>query len=359
VAFSPGVGWKTIYYLLNEGLDKEGFDMTPGQWRIHFPQLSEKQALALSETLQQDKLRSFKQELERKQISYVTMVDSHYPPMLKEVNQPPWVLFLRGDHSLLNWPSLAVVGTRNPSSYGKMVTKTLVPKLVKRGLAIVSGMALGIDTLAHEAALEAQGSTVAVLGGGIDVIYPRQNRRLYERLIHEGLVVSEYPPQTSPHPGFFPQRNRIIAGLSYGVVVVEAAHKSGSLITAHLALENGREVFAVPGSVFNEKSVGTNRLIQQQGGKLVISEQDIWEELAPLLPNLPDQRQPTLEQNDTDQKENYILELMKGEKVHINELHLQSGWPLSELSRILIKLEMKNKIVALPGSFYQRLKIPH
>lgn len=359
LAVCDGVGWKTISFLLTNGLDESGFDLTPAQWQREFGKLSQKQVQALSETLKRDKMRDYQAYLRQKRIKYLTYFDSMYPPLLKEVFQPPWVLFLRGDRSLLNHPSLAVVGTRKASSYGKMAIKTLIPNLVEKGLSIVSGMALGIDTLAHEAALESDGGTVAILGSGIDVIYPRQNRGLYERLLRKGLVVSEYPPETPPHPGFFPQRNRIIAGLSYGVLVVEAAHKSGSLITAQIALESGREVFAVPGSIFSDHSVGTNRLIQQQGSKLVLSAEDIWEELAPQIPPFQLARKdqtggkhsPPLEH-----KEKIILELMESEKVHINELHRLSGWPLAQISQILIKLEMKKYIEALPGSYYQRLK---
>lgn len=357
LTLTEGVGWKSIHYLLHEGLDESGFNMSPSQWQRHFPRLSSKQAQALSQILTKDALREYKRYLDLNHIGFITIWDEEYPFLLKEMNQPPWLLFWRGNLPLLSRPALAVVGTRKASSYGKSVLENLIPALVKGGLAIASGMAMGIDAFAHEAALQAKGATVAVLGSGIDVIYPPQNRRLYERLVQDGLVLSEYPPQRQPHPGFFPQRNRIIAGLSYGVLVVEAAERSGSLITAQLALEHGREVFAVPGSIFHHQSLGTNRLIQQGGAKLVITAQDILEELIPLVPQLkkPKEDQTEDKVGELSEKEKRLLELMKGEKVHINELHYQTGWPLSELTGLLVKLEMKKKVAPLPGSYYRRL----
>lgn len=360
LTLAEGVGWKTIDYLLKEGMDSSCFNLSPRQWQNAFPRLKGEQAQALSAALTKDGLREYKRYLDQKEIGYMSVFDEEYPLLLKEMHQPPWLLFFRGEQGLLNRPALAVVGTRKASAYGRSVTETMIPALSKAGLSIVSGMASGIDTLAHEGALQAKGATVAVLGSGIDVIYPPKNRRLYERLVQSGLVLSEYPPQRKPHPGYFPQRNRIIAGLSYGVLVVEAAQRSGSLITAQLALEHGREVFAVPGSIFHEQSLGTNQLIQQAGAKLVITAQDILEELAPLIPKLrlPGKGDQYENSGGLSEKEKRLLELMKGEKVHINELHYQTGWSLAEITGLLIKLEMKRKIVPLPGSFYRRLTPP-
>ncbi|EGL82535.1 DNA protecting protein DprA [Caldalkalibacillus thermarum TA2.A1] len=362
LAITPGVGWKTIYYLLQGGLDQTGFNLSAAQWKKYFKRLTDHQARALSQTLNTDKITDYKKQLEDKHVGFFTITDDNYPAQLKEIAQPPWLLFVRGNVELLNTPCLAVVGSRKTTAYGQAVTKQIVPKLTEYGLSIVSGMALGIDALAHQAALEAGGGTIAVLGAGIDIIYPQQNRHLYHRLLHQGLLISEYPLQTAPHPGFFPQRNRIIAGISFGVLVVEAAQKSGSLITAQYALENGREVFAVPGSIFNPQSAGTNHLIQQNGAKLVSSYQDILEELQHFLPrDEPPSLSKTAGLNElemADDKEKMLLALLNEERMHINELHHKSGLSFSEIQRILLKLEMKKLVIALPGSFYQRQQLP-
>ncbi|MDQ0337252.1 DNA processing protein [Caldalkalibacillus uzonensis] len=362
LVMTPGIGWKTIYDLLRQGVDETGFNLSAAQWKAAFQRLTNKQAQALSQTLNLDKINSIKQQLFNNDIDYLTITDEHYPALLKEIAQPPWLLFAKGNLQLLKRTCLAVVGSRKTTAYGQTITKQIVPKLCEEGLCIVSGMALGIDAYAHQAALEAGGDTIAVLGAGINVIYPEQNRRLYHRLVEHGLILSEYPPQTAPHPGFFPQRNRIIAGLSYGVLVVEAAQKSGSLITAHYALEHGREIFAVPGSIFSRQSVGTNNLIQEHGAKLVTAHRDIVEELHHILPlnKQPDSGKGAglKEYQVADDKEKTVLALLNEEKVHINELHLKSGLSLSDIQRILLKLEMKKLVISLPGSFYQKQGLP-
>jgi DNA processing protein len=215
-----------------------------------------------------------------KNIHTVTILDEQYPKWLKHIFEPPWVLYAKGNVQLLSSPKMiSVVGTRRPTNEGVRALKMLVPPLVEHGWVIVSGLAIGIDAAAHEAAVQYGGKTIAVIAGGVEHIYPKQNRALAERLMRDHLVVSEYPPHTKPQKWQFPQRNRIISGLSLGTVIVQAKERSGSLITASLALEQGREVFAVPGSIFVEQSSGPNRLIQQ-GAKLVCSAQDIMDELA-------------------------------------------------------------------------------
>jgi DNA processing protein len=227
--------------------------------------------------------------------SAVTIVDSTYPERLRATADAPLVLFQRGDVSLLDRLAVAVVGSRKASPYGVNVAEMLARGLASHGVAVVSGLAWGIDAAAHRAALET-GVTIAVLGTGIDVAYPRSNQKLQERIAERGLLLSEFPPGTTPQPHHFPVRNRIIAGLASAVIVVEATARSGSLITARLAAEEGRDVMAVPGSVFGEGSAGAHRLIQD-GAKLVTCAEDVLDELpgferretaGPRLPDLPD-----------------------------------------------------------------------
>jgi len=214
----------------------------------------------------------------------LTLADEEYPPLLREIDSPPFVLYIKSGLSraelktFFSFPSLAVVGTRKITSYGRQITKQLTQELAQAGLVIVSGMARGVDSVAHWTALEAGDRTVAVLGCGVDIIYPPENRGLYQSILKNGLVMSEFPPGTLPLPGNFPSRNRIIAGMSLGVLVSEGARKSGSLITASLAAEFGREVFAVPGPINSKLSAGPMFLIKN-GAKLVSKTEDILEEL--------------------------------------------------------------------------------
>lgn len=212
-------------------------------------------------------------------IEVVTYFDKNYPIMLKEIFQPPWCLFLKGNITLLNKArKLAIVGAREASCYGKNVLQHLLPPLLKREITIVSGLAKGIDTLAHQTTMDFGGETIAVIAGGFNHLYPKENEKLATKIGKDHLIISEYPPETRPTKWQFPARNRIISGLCEGTIIIEARRKSGSLITANYALQEGREVFAVPGSIFSPFSEGTNDLIQH-GAKLVLSADDIIVEL--------------------------------------------------------------------------------
>lgn len=212
-------------------------------------------------------------------ISVITIFDKEYPQSLKEIYQPPWALYARGDISLLaREPKLAVVGSRQATQYGKNAIRLLFPELIQQDILIVSGLAKGIDALAHEETIKLGGRTIAVIAGGIYHIYPKENIPLALTMTKHQLVLSEYPPDTKPLRWHFPARNRIISGLSAGTFIIEAKRKSGSLITANFAVHEGREVFSLPGSIFNPCSGGTNELIQQ-GAKLITSAKDIIEEL--------------------------------------------------------------------------------
>lgn len=273
-----GVGWHTIHKLIRAGWSCEGV-VTKGI----LEQVSTNQKV-ISKTLRsiQEKwsgtfVREKNEEIRSKNIGVLTILDSEYPPLLKKIAQPPWIIYYKGDCSLLTGSTIAMVGTRRPTPYGLRVTQQFAEQLAELGWTIVSGMASGIDGVAHRSVLKVHGKTVAVLGCGVDVLYPKNHRTLYEQLVSGGLVISEMPPGTQPHPGLFPQRNRIISGLSYGTIVVEAAEKSGSLITANYSVEEGREVFAVPGPITSDKSGGTNSLIQQ-GAKSISKIEHIIEE---------------------------------------------------------------------------------
>ena len=225
---------------------------------------------------------SFVQEqiklLEKHETKLITYWDAQYPTRLKKIYDPPVFLFYKGNPQYLNLPAIAVVGTRNPSGYGRMISEKFSRELAQRGLSIVSGLARGVDTIAHKTALKVNAKTIAVLGNGLDFIYPPENRQLYADIFENGLIISEYAMATKPDAVNFPKRNRIISGLSLGVLITEAGDKSGALLTALYANDQNREVFAVPGSIVSEKSAGTNKLIRN-GAKLTRNVVDILEEL--------------------------------------------------------------------------------
>lgn len=225
---------------------------------------------------------SYADSIKKDGISWMTIYDKNYPALLKEIYNPPVILYYRGEIKKEDQQAIAIVGTRKITDYGKTVTRQFSSDLVKVKLTIVSGLASGVDTQAHLAALDAQGRTIAVLGGGLNKIYPHENKGLAERIIKQGAVISEFLPNDDPKPGNFPARNRIISGLSLAVLVTEAAEKSGSLITAKLALEQGRDVFAVPGPITSELSKGPIDLIRF-GAIPVTNTQEILEELTSLL----------------------------------------------------------------------------
>ena len=216
--------------------------------------------------------------LQEQKVKVLTILDGAYPQRLKEIYLPPIVLFYRGNLSLVNQRAVAIVGSRDHSKYAKDCIHELIPVLVNDDIVVISGLARGVDTLAHEATLKANGSTIAVIGSGLNVVYPSENSKLYDLIAKRGLILSEYPLQSRPLKFHFPYRNRIIAGLSHGVCVIEAKEKSGSLITANLALSENREVFAVPGSIFSIHSKGTNSLIEA-GACLVSSGETITKNL--------------------------------------------------------------------------------
>jgi DNA processing protein len=246
-----------------------------------------------------------------------------------------------------NW-ALGVVGTRRASVYGREATRSLVGGLAASGVTIVSGLAYGIDTHAHQTALDAGGRTIAVLGNGIDITYPAQNRKLADRIVEHGALVSEYPLGTQPESRNFPPRNRIISGLSLGVLVVEGAADSGAMITADFAAEQGREVFAVPGNILNRASEGPNRLIQQ-GAKLVIRIGDILEELNLTMAAEQSEAREVIPDNDI---EAVLLKHLSAEPIHVDELGRAVGLPIHEVAGTLTLMELKGKVRQVGGMNY-------
>jgi len=286
----------------------------------------------------------------------VGIEDDDYPMSLKEIYDPPAVLYMLGSLLPVDHRPVAVIGSRNPTHYGILSTERIVGGLTAEGITIVSGMARGIDSLAHQAAINNNGRTVAVLGSGLDVIYPPENKNLSECITERGAVITEFPLGTGPDARNFPRRNRIISGMSLGVVIVEARIKSGALITAHLALEQNREVFAVPGNINNPRSKGTHQLIRD-GAKLVESARDVIEELsgvtggtymvggglrgAETIPDLTD-----------DEKQ--VLEHIGHEPVYVDIIIDESGLASERVLEILLELELKHVVRQIPGKSFIR-----
>ncbi|MEO6281626.1 DNA-processing protein DprA [Roseateles sp.] len=276
--------------------------------------------------------------------------DAHYPAQLLATADPPLLLWLQGRRELLATPSLAIVGSRNPTAQGGDNARAFARALARAGYTIVSGLALGVDAAAHEGALDAGGATIAVVGTGLDQVYPRRNAGLATRLLTAGgLIVSEYALGMPVLPANFPRRNRIIAGLSRGCLVVEAAVQSGSLITARQALEMGREVFAIPGSIHSPQARGCHALIRQ-GAKLVESALDVLEELQPV--GAPAAAAPELA--ETPHERQALLDAMGFDPVSLDALMARSGWPAAELNGALLELELDGQVARLAGQLFQR-----
>jgi DNA processing protein len=306
------------------------------------------QADAVKNPLRSADLRG---RLEASRGSAVALVDPEYPALLKHIIDPPLALFYRGDLSVLQKPLVAMVGSRRASPYGVNAAGHLAGQLVAAGVGIVSGLARGIDAASHQAALAAAGVTIAVLGTGLDIVYPRSHRRLVQDIEARGLVLTEFPDGTPPLAANFPIRNRVISGMCLGTVIVEATSRSGSLITARMAAEQGREVFAVPGSIFAAGSEGPHRLIQY-GAKLVHDAQDILEELPGNL-HLP---RPVEEEQLDAPLRDVLAIFTREEALHIDAVAAKLERPVASLSDPLLQLELGGWLRAMPGSRYVRAR---
>ncbi len=278
--------------------------------------------------------------------------DDDYPDMLRAIYDPPYIFYYRGDLSILQEFCLAVVGSRRATSYGKGQARRFGRELADHGIVVISGMARGIDTEAHFGALDGPGKTAAVLGCGIDIIYPPENDKLYHQIAEHGVIISEFPPGTRPEPGNFPARNRSISGLAHGVLVVEAQQRSGALITADFALEQGRDVFAIPGQINSLNSAGTNQLIKQ-GACMVCTVKDILNEYG------LDDSGDTLTQGELifslDSDENMVLQAIAHETVHFDKILEQVELSIGKLNTTLLKLELEGIIRSMPGNYYVKI----
>jgi DNA processing protein len=285
----------------------------------------------------------------------IPCTDTEYPALLRQVPDAPLYLVARGE-PIADGPTVAVVGARHATPYGREVATRLAEELAQAGVTVVSGLARGIDGAAHAGALHGGGQTIAVLGSGIDVVYPREHAELAERIAQTGTLLSERPLGAPPLAEHFPARNRIIAGMTHGTVVVEAAARSGSLITARLALEQGREVFAVPGRIDSPLSVGTHRLIQE-GAKLTASLDDILIEIAPALRARAGaaiaERRRGVEGGIAGAAEEPLLPLLAGGPLAIDELIRESGLPASQVLTRVLELELRGILLQLPGKQFQ------
>jgi DNA processing protein len=298
--------------------------------------------------------------MEALDIQLIAINSAHYPELLKQISDPPPLLYVRGNMALLNQPQLGMVGSRNTSRQGRDNAFRFAREFALAGFTITSGLAIGIDSECHQGALAAEGKTIGVLATGVDKVYPVRNRSLFDTMVagDKSAVISEFPLGTQPLRHLFPMRNRIISGMSLGVLVVEAALKSGSLITARCAMEQGREVFAIPGSIHSTGSHGVHALIQQ-GAKLVSTAADVMEELEGWLPcPAKEPKEAELQVGGSlvglSKAEQKMLSLLGFDPVFIDLLQHQTGWPMAQLSSVLTTLELKGWVENKAGC-YQRI----
>ncbi len=360
----PNLGPIRIHSLL-EAFDNPSVVLNAGRSVWEEAGLSEKLIQHLSSP-DWDKVDADLRWLEQDNASILTLDDERYPPLLKSIPDAPPVLYVLGQPEILKLPQLAIVGSRNPTHAGKDIAHDFAAYLTSMGMTVTSGMALGIDTAAHQGALdsmcsdrEGTGFTVAVTGTGLDRVYPSKNRDIAHKIAENGVLVSEYAPGTPPLPGNFPRRNRIISGLSMGVLVVEAALQSGSLITARLAIEQGREVFAVPGSIHHPLAKGCHALIRQ-GAKLVETAEHILEELGGFVGMLAEGTNTTnkTEDEETNSSQNVddeykqVLKCIDFEPTSVDKVVERSGLTADAVCSMLLVLELQGYVTALSGGYY-------
>jgi len=316
--------------------------------------ISERVAKNILSFNQFDDVKREMEKIEREGVTLLTLTDPSYPFRLSMIDDPPLVLYAKGVGIGSDTYPIAIVGTRNITAYGRSVAQQIGSGLAHAGMTVVSGFARGIDAVAHQAALSAGGRTIAVLGSGIDRIYPPEHRKLYSQIAEAGIIFSEFPMGEIPTPHNFPQRNRTISGISLGCVVIEASQKSGALITARFALEQGREVFAVPGSIFSETSRGTHYLIQS-GAKLIESTQEIIDELLPQIAKPATEPSPAPVVPNLVAEEKQLYQLLSMEPKHIDRIIEESSLEASDVSHRLLELELKGIVRQLVGQHYARI----
>jgi DNA processing protein len=287
-------------------------------------------------------------KIEAQGINILTWADEEYPARLREIDQPPPVLYIRGEYLQDDLFAVAIVGTRKVTPYGRQVTEELASFLAANGITVVSGLARGVDAIAHQTALKVGGRTMAILGSGVDRIYPPEHRGLAEQMMERGAVISDYAVGTPPDASNFPPRNRIISGLSLAVVVVEAAETSGALITAEFAAEQGREVFAIPGNIYAPQSKGVNRLIQK-GAQPLLTPEDLMQALD--LTRVGEQKiaRKILPADETEAR---VLDVLSGEPLHVDEIRNLAGLPIEKISATLALMELKGMVRQVGGMNY-------
>ncbi len=347
----PEIGPKRLLHL------QSAFGDLAAAWhadeaRLRLADLTPRAIESILQTRSQLNLDTEMARVHRVQAELLTLASATYPQRLREIDDVPPLLYARGTLLPADDLALCIVGTRKATAYGTRAAYTLAHDLAANGVTIVSGLAQGIDTAAHQGALDAGGRTIAVLAHGISEIYPRENLELARQIVEKGCVLTEYPIGTPPDRRNFPRRNRIMSGLSYGVLVVEAPERSGALITVTTALEQGREVFAVPGNIFNPESRGTNRLLQD-GARLVLSAEDVLNELN-IVYQMVETRTQTEDIAPTGSTETQLLGHLSADPVHIDDLVRISGLPVSEVSSTLTLLELKGLALQVGYMQYTR-----
>lgn len=353
----PGIGRKTFQKILHHMTPKELYENNPNELKDI---LTEKQRTEIMESKNRWKLQKEWEDLKRRKINLLLYGDKNYPEKLSQINDAPPVLYQKGKQDILAKPSIAVIGARACSHYGRLAAEELGRELAKMGIVVVSGMARGIDSICQWTSLESGGESVGVLGSGVEVCYPPENRKLFERLQKEGCLLSENPPFMGPSAGLFPLRNRIISGLSDLVVVVEAREKSGTLITVDMALEQGKEVYAMPGRINDSVSRGCNKLIKQGAG-MILSPQEFLEEICPMLqlkyPSAQVDKQEILSLTETKILE-FIGTSFKTMEDILQEMRRQDlEHSLKNVMETVLNLQMK-KIITGDGGYYFCNKIP-
>lgn len=353
-SLSPGIGPKTFNLLIND------FGSAKNAWGAKEEELLPILKPALTAKFLNFRkvfdFAKYKEQFRKQKISFVSLAQDNYPKLLKQIPNPPIVLYMKGNFSLLSSLKtskvMAIVGTRRITSYGRQITEMFAKELASMGFIIVSGMALGVDGIAHQSTIESGGKTIAVLGNGVDLPYPYENQQLYEEILDNGgLIISEFPPGMPPSVGSFPSRNRIVAGLSEGILVTEGASDSGSLITANFGLEFGRKVFAVPGPITSLLSKAPLDLIAK-GARLVTSPEDILKEFSISNPQFPIFNKNKKSKFQTkDKNELKILKLLENESFNFDEIARLTKIDSSKLASILSIMEIKGMIKNSNGGF--------
>jgi DNA processing protein len=362
LALTPGLACRLSARLLKR------FESPEGIFRASLPELEacHLTAAAAQAVVKKEAFKRAEKELAKirtiADCGLLNWTDPEYPQTLLQIYDPPILMYVRGDAQILNLPALGIVGTRKPTLYGTQMAERLGRELAARGIVVVSGMARGIDAIGHQGAMAVNGRAIGVLGTGIDVCYPKENKKLYEKVLQRGAILSEFPLGTHPAPENFPVRNRIVAGMPLGIVVVEGAQYSGSLITARLAMEFGREVFGVPGNVTQPVSFAPNQLIKQ-GAKLVTNAEDVIEELpTPIRAALMKAERPEAEQRNLmaaaalNSSEKKLYDLLNSEEaLPIDDIVERSSLNSSEVLATLFNLEMKGIVRQLPGKQFSKI----